>query len=261
MITVARIPTSAPLAALADVQYRAPAWVLRDKIHSDPDLPIPSRDPGRRAETKPAPKTRRAKRAHRAALAQLEDLALLERVLTRDPIAFEVFVERFRNLMVACVSRVCVRSGVRLQDDDLADIVAETSLKMVAKDYRRLRLYRVDGGCSVSSWVGVISTSTAHDFLRKERRRRTDPMLDAELERVAPPVDGPDLDLVDREQRRFVDQALEKFSARDRRFVELYFVEAMAPDAIANEMGVSVSTVYSKKAKIKKRLESLARAA
>jgi RNA polymerase sigma-70 factor (ECF subfamily) len=131
-------------------------------------------------------------------------------------------------------------------------------MNMVAHDFRRLRLYKVDGGCSVSSWIGVIATSTAHDFLRRERRRRLDPMLDSDLERVAPPVQGPDSTLIDREQRTFVDHALGQFSARDRRFVELYFLEAMEPEAIAEEMGVSVSTVYSKKAKIKSRLQRLA---
>jgi DNA-binding CsgD family transcriptional regulator len=38
----------------------------------------------------------------------------------------------------------------------------------------------------------------------------------------------------------------------------LYFAEALAPEAVAEEMGISVATVYSKKAKIKARLTSLA---
>lgn len=190
-----------------------------------------------------------------------DDLELLERVLRHDHEAFEAFYARFKNLILACASRVCARAGVRLQADDLADLVSEVTLNMVSNDYRRLRLYRTDGGCSVSSWVGVIASSTAHDFLRKERRRRLDPTLDAELERIATPVDGPDQELIDRQQRRFVDEALAKFSARDRHFVQLYFVEAMAPEAIAEKMNVSVSTVYSKKAKIKTRLRALATAA
>ncbi len=188
----------------------------------------------------------------------LGDLQLLKRVCTGDHEAFEAFYNRFRNLIVACTSRVCHRSGVRLQADDLADLLSEVTLNMVANDYRRLRLYRIDGGCSVSSWVGVIASSTAHDFLRRERRRRLDPMADTDLERIAPPVDGPDFDLIDRQQRSFVDQALNSFSERDRYFVELYFVDALSPEAIAEKMSVSVSTVYSKKAKIKTRLRALA---
>jgi RNA polymerase sigma-70 factor (ECF subfamily) len=191
----------------------------------------------------------------------MDDLVLLRSVLTGDELAWTVFYDRFRNLMIACVSRVCLRSGVRLQPDDLADIIGDACMNMVSHDFRRLRLYKTDGGCSVSSWIGVIATSTAHDHLRRERRRRLDPMLDSDLERVAPPVDGPDSALMDRQQRTFVDQALAKFSARDKRFVELYFLEALEPEAIAEEMGVSVSTVYSKKAKIKSRLKRMAKQA
>lgn len=208
------------------------------------------------AEPKTAkPLTRKARRER---LESAEDLALLEAVCTGDELAWEAFYDRFRNLMLACITRVCVRAGHRIRAEDLMDVLAETCMNMVAGEFRRLRLYRVDGGCSVSSWIGVIATSTAHDFLRRERRRRIEPMIEAELERVAPPVDGPDVELIDRQQRAFIDAALSRLSARDRRFAELYFAEACSPDDIAKEMGVSVSTVYSKKAKIKTRLRSLA---
>ncbi len=224
--------------------FRSPQWVTR------------------KSRTTRTPKARSdSRRAHRQQLEAMEDIDLLQTVLQGDQLAWSVFYDRFRNLMIACVSRVCVRVGARLQPDDLSDILAEICMNMVAKDYRRLRLYRVDGGCSVSSWIGVIATSTAHDHLRKERRRRLEPMQDSDIERVAPPVEGPDITLIDRQQRAFVDQALTCFSQRDRRFVELYFVDAMSPEAIAKEMGVSVSTVYSKKAKIKTRLRALAKAA
>jgi RNA polymerase sigma-70 factor (ECF subfamily) len=199
-----------------------------------------------------------SKRERRLMLDRASDSELLDQVCRGDAVAWEAFYDRFRNLMVACITRVCLRSGVRIQSDDLADVLSDACMNMVAGDFRRLRLYRVDGGCSVSSWIGVIATSTAHDFLRRERRRRVEPVLESDLERLAPPVDGPDVELIDRQQRAFVDTALSGLSARDRRFAELYFGEAKSPDDIAKEMGVSVSTVYSKKAKIKTRLRSLA---
>jgi RNA polymerase sigma-70 factor, ECF subfamily len=249
MLTATTVPATSTALPVME-QYRAPAWALRHEGGA----------PSPKAAPKPvgALKTRRARRTD---LEQHEDLDLLKSVLGGDDLAWSVFYDRFRNLMIACISRVCLRAGVRVQPDDLADILSEACMNMVSHDFRRLRLYKTDGGCSVSSWIGVIATSTAHDHLRRERRRRLDPMLDSDLERVAPPVDGPDCTLMDRQQRTFVDQALNQFSARDKRFVELYFLEAMAPEAIADEMGVSVSTVYSKKAKIKSRLKRMAKQA
>lgn len=262
MITPTTIPTTSHTLPVVE-QFRAPTWVLRGEAGDDSlqksrrALRGEARARGRTdTPARPAPR-----RARKAALEGLEDLPLLRKVITGDDLAWTVFYARFRNLMIACISRVCLRSGVRLQADDMGDVLGDVCMNMVAHDFRRLRLYKVDGGCSVSSWIGVIATSTAHDYLRRERRRRLDPMLDSDLERVAPPVDGPDCTLVDRQQRAFVDRALAKFSARDKRFVELYFLEALEPEAIAEEMGVSVSTVYSKKAKIKSRLKKMAKAA
>lgn len=197
----------------------------------------------------------------RLAFEDADDAALLAHVCLGDEAAWEAFHDRFRNLMIACITRVCLRAGVRLQADDLLDILSDVSVNMVAGGFRRLRLYRVDRGCSVSSWVGVIATSTTHDYLRRERRRRLEPMIEADLERLSPLVDGPDAELIDRQQRAFIDVALSGLSNRDRRFAELYFGEAKSPDDIAKEMGVSVATVYSKKAKIKTRLRTLAREA
>lgn len=222
-----------------------PAWIAK------PEKKAP---PSRRA-------TRKSRKVRRAALEQTEDIALLREVLTGDDVAWKVFHDRFRNLILACVSRVAARCGAHLGAADRMDVVSEVHLNLVKNDFRRLRLYRIDGGCSVSSWVGVIASSTTQDFLRRERRRRTDPMLDADLERLTPPVPGPDFAVIDREERQFVDQALSNFSERDRNFVELYFLRALEPQAIADEMGVSVSTVYSKKAKIKTKLQRIAQAA
>lgn len=200
-------------------------------------------------------------RGTRQRLTALEDRALLDAVLAGSEAAFAVFFSRFRNLMAACIARVVARAGVRLAADDLSDVLGDVAVNLVAHDYRRLRLYQSDRGCSVSSWVGVIASSTAHDFLRRHRRRRFEVMAEAELERVLPPAEGPDATMLHQEQRAFVDSALAAFSARDREFVELYFLEAMSPEDIAEKMGVSVSTVYSKKAKIKTRLAAMASAA
>lgn len=189
---------------------------------------------------------------------EMEDVELLSYVVRGDDAAWNIFFRRFRGLILSCAIKVSTRSGYRLGPDDLMDVLGDACLNLVAHDYRRLRLYRVNGGCSVASWVGVIATSTTRDFLRRARRHRLEPIADAELDRHASPTSGPEDVLIDRQRRSFVDQAMHKLSARDRRFVELYFGEARSPEAIAEVMGVSLSTVYSKKAKIKNRLTSMA---
>jgi len=201
-----------------------------------------------------------AERPNPARFRQMSDVDLLEHVLNGDEAGWNAFFRRFRGLILSCALKVAARSGVYLGSDDLMDVLGDVSLNLVARDYRRLRLYRVDGGCTVATWIGVIATSTAKDFLRRARRQRHEPTAEAELDRMPCPTVGPDEQIHDQERRAFVDGALSDLSPRDQKFVELYFAEAMAPEAIAEQMGVSVATVYSKKAKIKTRLSAMAQA-
>lgn len=195
----------------------------------------------------------------RAEYAAMADVDLLHHVLARRELAWDVFFKRFRGLILSCAMKIGSRSGVRMTGDDLMDVLGEVALNLVAHDFRKLRLYRTDGGCSVSSWIGVIATTTTRDYLRRARRQRVELSSDEELEHLSCPSLGPEEALIDRERRGFVDKTLAQLSKRDQDFVQLYFAEARSPEAIAEEMGVSLATVYSKKAKIKTRLTSLAK--
>lgn len=198
------------------------------------------------------------RRGSRSAFDAMTDLALLEHVVQGDTVAWGTFLARFRNLIVSCVNRVAGRAGVWMQPDDASEVLSDVCLNLIADRYRRLRMYRVDGGCSVASWIGVIATSTTHDYLRRARRRRLDPTSEADLEQLVPPVDPPDLELIERQRRSRAVSVLALLSDRDRKFVELYFAEARDPADVARVLGVSINTVYSKKAKIKTRLRTLA---
>ena len=54
-----------------------------------------------------------------------------------------------------------------------------------------------------------------------------------------------------------VSEILAEFSEKDREFITLYYGEGLEPEANSLRMGISVKTVYSKKHKIRTRLEAL----
>jgi RNA polymerase sigma-70 factor (ECF subfamily) len=189
------------------------------------------------------------------------DRALLDGLLEGDERAWVRFVHRFRPMIRACALRICQRSGFALGTEELNDLVSEVSLNLLARDQRRLRLYRSDAGASLSTWIGLITASTTRDHLRRRRRDRLSLGPAEELAQVASSDAAPDEILADRERREILERTLATLSDRDRQFVELYFAEAMSPQEIADAMGITVATVYSKKAKIAKRLLDCARAA
>lgn len=192
-------------------------------------------------------------------LAESSDLELLAHVMRGEQRAWRVFHRRFHGLIYSCAVKASTESGFYLDSEELSDIVQEVSLRMVDRDFRRLRMYRSDAGTSVATWVGVIAFSTTKDCVRRLRRQRAEVMTESELDRMVSEDAGPEETLEDREQKAFVDARLGELSRRDQEFVRLYFMEAHPAEEVAALMGISVSTVYSKKAKIAARLAGWAR--
>ncbi len=191
-------------------------------------------------------------------LAGLSDLELLSHVMEGEGRAWRVFHRRFHGLIYSCAVKASTESGLYLDGEEISDIVQEVNLRMVDRDFRRLRMYSTDAGTSVATWVGVIAFSTTKDCVRRLRRQRAEVMTETELDRMISEEAGPDEWLEDREQKAFVDARLQQLSERDQEFVRLYFMEARPAEEVAELMGISVSTVYSKKAKIASRLASWA---
>jgi len=204
-----------------------------------------------------AVRTRRLSRARATALQTLDDKALLDWVIEGDESGTRAFLDRFRGLILRMARLTGERAGVRLGADELADILGQVSMNLIAHDRRRLRLYDANRGSSVSTWIGVIAESTTRDHLRHQRRRPATPVSYDELEQVQSPTPDPEAAVLDRQLRQMATEAIELLSERDRAFVALYFGQAMAPEAVAEALGISVATVYSKKAKITARLGTL----
>lgn len=186
------------------------------------------------------------------------DTALLRRVFDDERSAWVEFFERFQHLIFHRIIDVASRQGVHLQPDDLADAYSEVCMNLIRNDCRKLRAYKSDRGCSLSSWIGIITTSTTLDYLRAERRRRYFVAPTETLESMMEPVEGPDAAMLEKQRLRWLSRSVAKLSKRDRQFAELYFEKHMAPKDIATQMGISVATVYSKKAKLETRLMQMA---
>jgi len=192
------------------------------------------------------------------ALGELDDASLLELLLVDDPSAWRTFYARYSRLMLSCISRVTSRFG-RVGPDDVREIYATLCLQLLSNDKKKLRSFQPGRGTRLGTWLGLLATHTAYDFLRTVRRTpRFDELSGAE----SVPADLPDPSeaTLEHERARLVARALAGLSHKDRTFVELYYVQGLAPEEVATRMGISVKTVYTKKHKLQSRLESLLQA-
>jgi RNA polymerase sigma-70 factor (ECF subfamily) len=184
------------------------------------------------------------------------DTDLVQGLLQNDPAAWHAFTVRYGRLIQSCIHRVVARFPGVVRADDALEITSTLYVQLLANGRHKLRSFAPERGSKLGTWLGMLATHAAYDFLRGVRKLpRAIELTEAEeLANEAP--DASELTL-NRERASRVSAALAEFTRKDREFVDLYFGEGLDPDEVARRMGISVKTVYSKKHKIQRRLASL----
>jgi RNA polymerase sigma-70 factor (ECF subfamily) len=191
-----------------------------------------------------------------AADARQQELALLEGLLKDDQRAWFTFHERYSRLMHGAIARVTCRFGSLVCSEDVREIYANLCLQLLSSNKRRLRSFDPSRGTALGSWLTLLATHSAYDYLRTRRREpRTETLVGVE----ALSSETPDAFRVcsAREIVREVAARMEDLSVRDREFIALYYGQDLDPEQTAERLGISVNTVYSKKHKIRARIEGL----
>jgi len=188
------------------------------------------------------------------------DVRLLDRVLAGENSAWTELLRRYRALVFRCISKATGRVGAQLCEDDQDEIFAEFCMNLLRQDMKKLRAYDPDRGVKLSTWLGLLAINTAYDCLRK--RARYPLLASGDQPPPEPAGDSPSPldDLLGQERRQTLGRLVGHLSARDRDFVHLYFGQGLEAENVADEMRISVKTVYTKKHKIRARLVQLAEA-
>jgi RNA polymerase sigma-70 factor, ECF subfamily len=182
-----------------------------------------------------------------------EEQALLEGLLRDDAESWQAFFGKYDRLIYRCITRVTTRFPGVVTQEDVREIYANVVVNLLHRDKRKLRTYDPNRGSKLGSWIGLIAINTAYDFLRAASRQPVSDTLTEACDRPSS-SEGPFERVVAREQLDHVARTLGGFSERDRLFITLYYLEERDPEEIADVMGISVKTVYTKKHKLRTRL-------
>jgi RNA polymerase sigma-70 factor, ECF subfamily len=188
--------------------------------------------------------------------AAVDESRLLERLIADDQAAWREFNTRYARLIYRCITRVTARFSAVVGPDDVREIYAMLCVQLLANDKRKLRSFEPGRGNKLGSWIGMLAIHTAYDYLRGLKREPKRGCL-TEAESLTSELPDPYDAYVMRQRAGIVSSLLAEFSDKDQEFITLYFGEGLEPERIAERMGISVKTVYSKKHKIRSRLESL----
>lgn len=184
------------------------------------------------------------------------DELLLGRMLLKDGRAWREFHRRFDRLVYRCIHKVTGRFRSVVGDEDVREIYAQFLVNITARDMKRLRAFDPERGNKLSSWIGLLATNTAWDYMRAVARRPQCSELHEAEEMSAEGADPYD-DILRKQRWKLVSKAVATFSEKDQTFMKLYFIDGLEPEEVAEAMNVSVKTVYSKKHKIRCRLEQV----
>jgi len=177
-------------------------------------------------------------------------------MLEGDDFAWGEFHRRYDRLIYRCITKVTGRFSQMVSAEDIREIYGTLILQLLSNDMHKLRSFDPERGNRLGTWIGMLAINAAYDHLRSIRREPgRGSMTEAEAmccEWADPFVE------VDRKQREQVlNEMLRGFSAKDRQFVALYFDQGLEPEEVAARMRISIKTVYSKKHKIRTRLERM----
>jgi RNA polymerase sigma-70 factor (ECF subfamily) len=184
------------------------------------------------------------------------EVELLDRLLSDDANAWRELNNRYARLVMSCIQRVVARFSKRVSADAVEEIYATFSLKLLANDKHKLRSFEPHRGNKLGTWLGLLATHSAYDYLRSVRREPNSVCL-TEAETMTCDHEDPCESAVLSERAQQVRELLADFSDKDRQFVTLYYQDGLSPEQVAERLGISVKTVYSKKHKIQRKLTEI----
>jgi RNA polymerase sigma-70 factor (ECF subfamily) len=181
---------------------------------------------------------------------------LIAGMLAKNAAAWGEFANRYDRLIIRCITKVTRRFASIVSQDDVREVYATLYVALLANDMHKLRCFDSERGNRFSSWIGLLAINAAYDHLRTLKREPQMACMTDAMDLVCELPDPFEL-VSEHERAKLAKKTLEDFSEKDRTFAALYFGEGMDPQDIADRMNISVKTVYSKKHKIKERLESM----
>ena len=187
------------------------------------------------------------------------DRQILKRCISGEKRALEEFVIRFSNPVYKCIQFTLKAKQIPFSRQDLEDLHNTVFLNLFDKRCKKLRQYKGKNGCSVFSWIRLITVRTVIDYIRKAGRDVIVQHKEAfSLDNLPDLIhDGfePLTRLEAAEQKYLLLKGLESLMPRDRLFLQLHCLHGISIRKVAKMLQLSENNVYSLKHRAISRLK------
>ncbi len=159
--------------------------------------------------------------------------------------SWDTFVLQYAGLVYHTIKKTFSHYHTESRGDVVEDLFQDFFLSLIRDNFKKLRQFKGDRGCSLASWLRVIASRQTIDFLRRQEASTARAVGNSPYD-----LHDPTGSLIDQEKNKLVSQVLETLPPRDRLFIQLYFQRSLPPKEIASVLRVSVSAVYTQKSRL-----------
>jgi len=195
---------------------------------------------------------------------ELSEKDLLNSCIQGDKTAWDKFVEKYTDLVYHTIHKTLKIYCPNFMCQDLEDIHNSVFLSLIENDYKKLRQYQGINGCTVSSWIMIITTNTTLNFIKRNKNSISlDDRLDSEERTFKDIIPDPQPSVIEQikesEKADMLRELIEGLSPNDKLFLKYCFEDELQPEEIAGIMNLSVSAIYSKKSRLIGKLQKIAK--
>ncbi|NMH86412.1 RNA polymerase sigma factor [Flavivirga algicola] len=176
------------------------------------------------------------------------DQHYIDLIINGDTNAFEVLVERYKDLVFTLTMRM-------LKNREEAEEVAQDTF---IKAYKSLNRFK--GDSKFSTWIYKIAYNTSLDRLKKNKKHFNDVAIDEFTEHQVKTIDNALYNLELKEREQSIQDCIALLPSDDGFLLTLYYFEEQSLEEISKTMGLTPNNVKVKLFRSRKKLATILKA-
>jgi len=184
---------------------------------------------------------------------------LIHQCCLGDQKAAEAFIRQFSVLICHTIRQIFSHRGISYTEQDLEDLHNSVFLRLFSDECKRLRLFKGDNGCSLASWLKVVTVNHTLNSLRKQGPdgylHQINRVSFNDIPEILSDSISPQALMESREQYHLIKEAVATFGPRERLFFQLHYLKHIPLNQLSEIMHESLENMYSIKHRFISRLK------
>jgi RNA polymerase sigma-70 factor (ECF subfamily) len=191
-----------------------------------------------------------------------DDAQLLRGCLGGNAEARDQLVRRFSHLIYSTIMGTLNIKGLNPNHYDIDDLHNHVIVQLFDRQCLKLRQFKGKNGCSLASWIRMLTVRATLDHLRRNRDALAHPKMWVPLDALEA-MEAPSISVLDaleaHDRQLILERAIESLPPRDRLMIRMHCLEGCSLKKMAAVLNVTENNVHSVKhravQKLKKAVE------